>query len=178
MGRSLNLLAILCLLFLNACADIENEHGKITDGFYSFLSSGGYRLGVPNGFGYSELAPSHEYYYFGYPDGNQWNLETIDLYYPINSHCTSTLTGASQVNPISNTNGAWGKVDFFKQFTSEGGMIDYEGERPLCAQPGPTTFRYVFCSQRGERTVVVCINQMTDNPALAEQIFSTFRWTK
>lgn len=35
---------------------------------------------------------------------------------------------------------------------------------------------YAFCSQKGEKTILICISQMTDNPELAEEIFSTFRW--
>lgn len=35
---------------------------------------------------------------------------------------------------------------------------------------------YILCSEKGDRKVAICIKQITDNPALAEQIFSTFRW--
>lgn len=35
---------------------------------------------------------------------------------------------------------------------------------------------YVLCSEKGEKTVLICISQMTDNPQLAEEIFSTFKW--
>jgi len=37
---------------------------------------------------------------------------------------------------------------------------------------------YALCSEKDGKRVVVCIQQMTDNPKLAEEIFSTFRWTE
>jgi len=37
---------------------------------------------------------------------------------------------------------------------------------------------YALCSEKDGKRVVVCIQQMTDNPKLAEEIFSTFRWAK
>jgi hypothetical protein len=35
---------------------------------------------------------------------------------------------------------------------------------------------YALCSQRGDKTVVICLQQMKDDPKMAEEIFSTFRW--
>lgn len=35
---------------------------------------------------------------------------------------------------------------------------------------------YALCSQRGDKTVVICLQQMKDDPKQAEEIFSTFRW--
>jgi hypothetical protein len=37
---------------------------------------------------------------------------------------------------------------------------------------------YGFCAEKDDKRVVVCIEQITDNPKLAEEIFSTFRWTE
>lgn len=42
----------------------------------------------------------------------------------------------------------------------------------------PYTTSYVLCSERGNAKVMICIQQVTDDPALANQIFATFRWTE
>lgn len=93
------------------------------------------------------------------------------------SNCSPQLTGASITQSISKDS-SWGKVDFFEQYAGESGTIDYEGMRPFCAGPSESPHRYALCSQKNGKTVVICIEQMTDNPDLAEEIFSTFRWTK
>lgn len=42
---------------------------------------------------------------------------------------------------------------------------------------GGLTGAFALCAEKEGKAVVVCLSQKTDNPALAEQIFSTFRWT-
>lgn len=37
---------------------------------------------------------------------------------------------------------------------------------------------YALCSERGDKRVVVCVEQLTDDPQLAEEIFRSFRWTE
>ena len=37
---------------------------------------------------------------------------------------------------------------------------------------------YVLCSQKDGKQVLICVSEITDNPQLAEQIFSTFKWLK
>jgi hypothetical protein len=101
----------------------------------------------------------------------------LEIYHPTSS-CSPLLTGASEIFSLDATSGSWGKVDFFDQYLSGNGIIDYEGDRPVCAQPGSAEHRYAFCSEKDDRTVIICISQMTDNPELAEEIFSTFRWTE
>lgn len=90
--------------------------------------------------------------------------------------CSAALTGVSQTSLLDETEGGWGRVDFFEMYDSGHGYLDYEGERPFCAQPSSAVSRYAFCSQKDGKTVVICISQMTDNPELAEEIFSTFKW--
>lgn len=46
---------------------------------------------------------------------------------------------------------------------------DYELEHGLYSA-------YALCSERDGKTVVICLSQMTDDPKMAEEIFSTFRW--
>ncbi len=48
---------------------------------------------------------------------------------------------------------------------------DYELEHGLYSA-------YALCSERDGKTVVICLSQMTDDPKMAEEIFSTFRWTE
>lgn len=50
-------------------------------------------------------------------------------------------------------------------------MRQYEVERGINSA-------YALCSEREGKRVVVCVQQMTDNPKLAEEIFSTFHWTE
>jgi hypothetical protein len=37
--------------------------------------------------------------------------------------------------------------------------------------------RYVLCSEHKGKSLRIEVNEITDNPALAKQIFDTFRWT-
>jgi hypothetical protein len=36
---------------------------------------------------------------------------------------------------------------------------------------------YAFCAEKDGKAVAICIQQMTDNEAMAKEIFETFRWT-
>jgi len=36
---------------------------------------------------------------------------------------------------------------------------------------------YAFCAERDGKAVAICVQQMTDDEALAKQIFESFRWT-
>ncbi len=99
---------------------------------------------------------------------------------PLNATCAAKTTGIFD-SPLSvtNTNSAWAKVDFFEKFDSRGqGWIDYGDPYPLCATLGSYEARYAFCSEKNGKTVVICISQMKDDPAMAKQIFETFRWTE
>lgn len=80
----------------------------------------------------------------------------------------------------------WGKVDYWDTGVNEG--VDTIPST-LCSPPRlwseewyirePGQFAaYALCSEKDGKRVVVCVQQMTDNPELAEEIFSTFRWTE
>lgn len=66
--------------------------------------------------------------------------------------------------------------------TIKGKIPDPPCEVDVCdfTKYGYTQFkgRYVLCSEHEDKTIRVEVNQITDNPQLAEEIFSTFRWTK
>ena len=36
---------------------------------------------------------------------------------------------------------------------------------------------YAFCAEKNGKAVAICIQQMTDDEAMAKQIFESFRWT-
>ncbi|MBI3816311.1 hypothetical protein HY285_02065 [Candidatus Peregrinibacteria bacterium] len=58
--------------------------------------------------------------------------------------------------------------------------LDYSASKltPDCRAYRPYASSYILCSEKGNVQVAVCISQVTDNPKLAEDIFSTFHWTK
>jgi len=83
----------------------------------------------------------------------------------------------------------WGRADFHdeplaKLYTEE---IDAPCEPPQVwdklidgsfpKQPPEGMVAYALCAQKKEKIVLACLKQITNNPALAKQIFETFRWT-
>lgn len=92
------------------------------------------------------------------------------------SPCSPILTGALEVVelPMERGTATWGKVNYNVVYP----LMDHaEGQpEPLCPPETPFTGSYAFCSEYEGKTVVVCIDQQTDNPAMAEEIFRTFRW--
>lgn len=102
---------------------------------------------------------------------------SIHLYSALFSLCSPSLTGASQMTTIPITNGKaeWGKTDLRELMKQEGYIPPYDTSTVKC---GGAPFVYAFCSEKDDKTVVICINQQTDNPELAKEIFETFRWTK
>lgn len=163
-------------IILTAC----NQQGvdiSVHEKDFLYKSSDHYEIKVPEDFSYNEYAPSGKYYYFGYPINNKIGIRSIE-FYPLPSHCSPSTTGASKRSTLTTTTGEWGRVDFY-----DGSDWIYAPEPfPVCTPPRPQPnskpTAYAFCSQKEEKTVLICISQMTDNPKLAEEIFSTFRWTK
>lgn len=180
---------------LSACIGIEEQQKFLPDSVHQYESPVGYHVAVPVGFTYSEQAPSGTYYYFGYPGGSSTNLQTIEFHDSLDSPCIPALTGASQTTILANSTGAsetidipnanvkasWGRVNAWDGFQNEGWEPPFEDmHKIVCTYngtPRPASV-YALCSQKDRRTVVICINQMSDNPTLAKQIFETFRWLK
>lgn len=96
-------------------------------------------------------------------------------FFSTSMNCSPSLTGASQMQALSNANGQvqWGKVDLSDLMGQEGYMPSYDTDNVKC---GTTANAYALCAERDGRTVVICINQVADNPAFAEETFETFRW--
>lgn len=173
MGKSIKSSSIgVALLLLCSCSRINTERALIPDNFSLYESEAGYKIAVPLGYTYAELAPSGKYYYYGYPDTNPRGMSSIE-FYPESLPCTPSLTGVSQSTSLPNTGEKteWGKVDFFDIY----GM-DYDPESEPKCRPPVDGAAYVLCSEKDGKTVLICISQATDNPALAEEIFKTFRW--
>lgn len=117
---------------------------------------------------------------------NSLDEVTVDVF-NLSSSCSPDVTGltSESVSPLPNTGGKtlWGK---------EPRPSPYGYSDALCRTMVTTLTKteywqntgiersaaYVLCSEKDGKTVVICITQMTDNPAIAKQIFETFRWTK
>jgi len=103
-----------------------------------------------------------------------------DIYHP-NSSCSPRLTGTSQTTEIPNTNGKtyWGRMDVWDNTDGEGVEFPSYWKEVICPynEPSSGIQTYALCSEKNNRTVVICMTQQTDNPSLAKQIFETFRWT-
>ncbi|MEQ1849141.1 MAG: hypothetical protein ABL890_00960 [Candidatus Peribacteraceae bacterium] len=120
----------------------------------------------------------------------------VHVYPPTSSpsSCSSFALGSSNLSErvVEGTTVWTGKVDAY----DVGILYDYIGHKePPCVPPnasysadedgygdgmarGDDSDAYVLCSEKDGKRVVVCIQQMTDNPEQAEEIFSTFRWTE
>jgi hypothetical protein len=102
--------------------------------------------------------------------------------YHISSPCSPSLTGASQTEELTTANGKaeWGRVNYRDGYGGEGWTYPYDPKNILCKIQGtpPPAQVYALCSEKDDKTVVICISQMTDNPEQAKEIFETFRWTK
>jgi hypothetical protein len=108
--------------------------------------------------------------------------------------CTPFALGVSdlQEREVEGTKVWTGRVDAFDSWGYATYEVDYE-DPPPCMPPVESyrplpggdwaeridgTQAYALCSEKDGKRVVVCVQQMTDNPKLAEEIFSTFRWTE
>jgi hypothetical protein len=181
------------MMLLAACSYTDAGTQDHKNDFFSYQSPVGFSIQVPNTFGASGYAPSGKYYYFGYAEDNPIGIRTVEMY-PDYLTCTPFALGVSDLQEQA-VDGAkvWtGLVDAYDYWGYATYELDHENPPP-CQPPvrkyanaenGELTERidetsaYVLCSEKDDKRVVVCIQQMTDNPELAEEIFSTFRWTE
>lgn len=121
--------------------------------------------------------------YFGYSEksifGNMY-IQSYDHLAP--AHCNESITGASVTSEIQNANGkaAWGRVDAWDGYGREGWEWPDNWQDIKCSKEGtpPPASVYALCAEKNGNSVIICINEMTDNPQLAKEIFETFRWMK
>ena len=171
MGNNLKILAIIFICnLLSSCAVTEKKN--IPNSFI-YQNEQGYNIAIPLGYKYSEPAPSGKYFYFGYPNNNTLGISSIE-FHPISSPCSPSEIGVSKPLFGKNAEGKVmisGKVDF---------PLDYELKPlvPDCRPYKPVSAVYILCTENNGRRVAICLQQITDNPGLAEQIFKTFRWVK
>lgn len=105
--------------------------------------------------------------------------------YPRDSRCPALGIQVPLTLDVGGGTAEWGRVDFWDTWGSEGGvpMDQLPACEPLQVKdhlslPLDTTTNvvYAFCSEKDEKAVIICIQQATNNPALAEEIFRSFRW--
>ncbi len=115
-----------------------------------------------------------------YPSGHPDSMKGMSIERPLPSRpCSTSLTGASALTLLSLSKGRaeWGRVDHFEN--EKMGEFETEEQKPICRPPtNEGAAGYALCSEHNGKTVVICINQMKDDPAMAKQIFETFRWTQ
>lgn len=125
-----------------------------------------------------------------YPEGHPSFMSDMQIDRSVPS-CSASITGVSESESLSRANDKtiWGKVDAF-----DAPNPDFPPDtQPRCRPPVlkwdydisrggvirlSNDAAYALCSEKDDKTVLVCLSQVTDNPALAEKIFSTFRWTR
>jgi hypothetical protein len=92
------------------------------------------------------------------------------------SNCSKETIGISKIKYKEEDNVIWGRVDAWDGQGIEGWEPSMDLSKVVCKPSATVTF--ALCAEKNGKTVVVCINQMTDNPDQAKQIFETFRWTE
>lgn len=95
--------------------------------------------------------------------------------------CDNQIMGTDDTHLNINSNGSasWGLVTAWDQMDLPG--FDWTTvENVVCKPEGTPKPQavYALCAEKNGKTVMVCINQMTDNPKQAKEIFETFRWRK
>ena len=110
------------------------------------------------------------------PENHDWSIR-IDS--NIESDCTTSNLGISSPQVEQKTEDEylmWGEVDLFKHI-GLGDIVEYDLLEECRSLSTPDKGgAYVLCAKEGDKQVIICISQATDNPDLAKQIFSTFRW--
>jgi len=113
-------------------------------------------------------------YTYWYPDWIE-NNQTIENPVEVYTYDLSTCPLLGVTNTVTEQRSGievqWGKVDF---------PLDYSETEldPDCRPYKPMIAAYALCSEKDGKAVVICIQQVTDNPELAEEIFRTFRWVE
>lgn len=105
-----------------------------------------------------------------------YSIKLVSLFDSKNKNitCTPSTIGSTEATKIDDPNSLKGKVDFFEKYSAGDMPPDFAD---LC-RPPVSGAAYAFCSEKENKTVLICISQITDNPQLAEDIFKTFRWTE
>lgn len=174
MGKSINFIALSALSILSACTWIAVQDSDL-NGFEKYDSIA-FSINVPKGFTYSEMAPSKEYFYFGYPIGNSIGTKLIEIHEEFSTCPLTERHMPSMKRGIGgDSNVKWGQVKFkytWDPLPGENDVFCRSIEEPH------KTSAYAFCAEKDGKAVAICIQQMTDDEALAKEIFESFRWTE
>lgn len=172
----------ICLI-LGGCSPFDKDVTIGNNNYYSFANTAsGYSLLLPyelhrfgSSFFFSTVTPPQGAEVFIHND--RLTEKDFDLLIYGNSpapNCEHTgITQPLQRVDAEGTTIMWGKIDevaYDMSLKPECRIVGIKG--PLA----PYSSAYGLCSVRGNETVFLCLMQMTDNPQLAEEIFSTFRW--
>ncbi len=102
---------------------------------------------------------------------NQENDYLISIYKKTNAACETKLHGITEIQfPVLLENSVWGKSDYLSEAHVHDDEFNEWSPTVVCGSA------YAFCSSKNQQTVVICINQMTDDQELAKEIFKTFKW--
>ncbi len=121
---------------------------------------------------------------FAFPTYDPMNVRrepndySIYLYSNVTS-CSKQDLGISILEKITtqNADAFWGHVDAYDNLGI--GDLGEVKQNPECIPPTRDKGgAYVLCAEKDGRNISICITQQTNNPKLAEDIFSTFRWTE
>jgi len=105
------------------------------------------------------------------PSGSLNDVSVYVYHSSPSPHCGNIGVAEPRTARLGEQTAIRGKVDF---------PPDYELTQlqPDCRAYKPYAASYIFCSDKDDVQVAVCISQVTDDPALANSIFDTFRWTQ
>jgi hypothetical protein len=173
----LTFLGILMALFISC--SLEKKSNFLDDGKDTILYKNltlNYSLNIPKEAaknlpsGTEEKAGFLNYDYKHLPYPNNGYYISISK---VNS-CEPKIVGISNVKNLENL-GIWGKVDIYDNLGI--GDLHTVQQSPECIPPTRDKGgAYVLCAEKNERRVAICVEEQTDNPKLAEDIFKTFRW--
>ncbi len=104
---------------------------------------------------------------------------------PLTASCSPSITGVEQMQELTGTNGKtqWAKEPRPSPHGDYPGKLCHTSKSSLTKEEywnnegEEKAGTYVLCSEKGGKTVLICIDQVNDDPKLAEEIFKTFRWT-
>lgn len=96
--------------------------------------------------------------------------------FPKAQSCTSLGIDEIQSANIDSDEAQWGKVKDYDMYDD---LLDPDC-RIMPTEKGikPKGTAYAFCAEKNNKMVIICIKQMTDDEAMAKEIFESFRWTK
>jgi len=169
-------IGVICIIgiLLTGCFNHNQRHTTtlIKDGWGVYFNEEfQYEIGVPPTIYIANKKRVGERIVFGniHPFNNKGHEFDLDIYGGTANNCQSIGVRLGRYNMENGQLNVTGKVDY---------PLDYSSTPivPDCRPYRPSTASYILCSEKDGKQAVICVTQVTDNPNLAEEIFSTFRW--